>query len=31
MKKLLKLLTSIQALHRIGAKKDTKEAFKYVY
>ena len=24
-------LTSIQKLHRIGAKKDTKEAFKYVY
>jgi hypothetical protein len=31
MKKLLKLLTSIQKLHRIGANKDTKQAFKYVY
>jgi len=31
MKKLLKLLTSIQTLHMIGAKKDIKQAFKYVY
>jgi len=31
MKKLIKLLTSIQKLHRIGNKKNVKEAFKYVY